>query len=99
MMRMKIVNSVLVVLLGLGVSTAVACPEKGKCKGGCDKPCGAKTAVTVADKSVDDGRPDAGIKAAKGGCNKPCGKSAITAADKPAETKPTKAGCSKPCGK
>jgi len=99
MMRMKIANSVLVVLLGLGVSTAFAGPERGKSKGGCNKPCGAKSAVTVADKPVDDGRSDADLKAKKGGCNKPCGKSAITVADKPAETKTRKGGCSKPCNK
>lgn len=96
---MRIVNNVLVVLLGLGVSTAIACPGHGKAKSGCNKPCGAKSVTTVADKPVDDGRSETAPKISKGGCNKPCGKSAITVADKPAEDKTAKGGCNKPCGK
>jgi hypothetical protein len=66
---MRIANSVLVVLLGLGVSSAFACPEAKK-KGGCKKPCGAKSVKTVSAKSVDDGRSEVGAKTKKGGCHK-----------------------------
>ena len=94
-MKLRLLVSTLVMGFAMAAATATACPNEktalaDKSKAGCDKPCCAKTAVTVSDKA-EVGPSVAVGEVKKGDCNKPCGgATAVTVSDK--------APCSKPCG-
>lgn len=86
-MKLRLLVNALAVGFAMTAAAAIACPNEktasaGEKKGGCDKPCGAKTVVTVADK-VDDGRSAAADPVKKDEGGKPChGATATTASDK-----------------